>query len=56
MIPSGLFSVFGREKNRRRIQSCDNGTNKIVDDEIINFCDALITKNNLQKEEETIAV
>jgi hypothetical protein len=26
-----------KEKNRRRIQSCDNRTTKIVDDEIIKF-------------------
>jgi len=46
---------LAREKNRRRIQSCDNRTTKIVDDEIIKFCNALITKNKPQKEEEVAA-
>jgi hypothetical protein len=46
------FSVLGRGKNRGRIQSCDNCTTKIVDDEIMKFCNALITKNKPQKEEE----
>ncbi len=37
-IPSGLFLFLAeKEKNRRRIQSCDNRTTKIVDDEIIKF-------------------
>jgi hypothetical protein len=56
----GAFSVFGRaKKTDEESNHVINGTNKIVDDEIMKVCNALITKNKPQKEEEdeeTIAV